>query len=489
MKLNHIYQGNALDILKKMPNNSIDCCITSPPYYGLRDYGTATWIGGDENCDHLIDRSTRLNFSPKQQTNSGSTGDQAVKNDSFCPKCGAYRQDQQIGLEKTPEIYISKLVEIFNEIKRVLKPTGTLWLNIGDSYCGSGVNDGKTNAGISNAAKRNDVKTTARPNTNINGIKPKDLIGIPWLLAFALRNAGWYLRADIIWHKPNPMPESVTDRPTKSHEYIFLLSKSPQYFYDYQAILEPAAYDGRNDTMFKGGQKYKDMQICPGPTQQSFLERGHERWPNKITGRTETKMNGTGHGEDGSGFHGHGGNFDKNGNSLINQFEDGAPARNKRSVWTITTKPYSEAHFATFPEKLIEPCIKAGTSEIGCCGKCGNPYERSIQKSGGSIGHGSWTKHNGNDLKMGMLAPNTTPAKQLMRAKDNPYKVKTIGWQPTCNCNAAIVPPVVLDPFMGAGTTALVARKLGRNYIGIELNKNYIKIAEKRLYNELGMFV
>jgi DNA modification methylase len=317
MKLNHIYIGDAFEELQKIPDNSIDCCVTSPPYYGLRNYGV----------------------------------------------------DGQIGLEETPEQYIEKLVKVFCEVRRVLCDNGTLWLNIGDSYAGSGRGKGDINKkGIQQ--KASSTGDFAKPY-KINGYKNKDLIGIPWMLAFALRANGWYLRQDIIWHKPNPMPESVTDRCTKSHEYIFLLTKSAKYYFDNASIKEPAAYDGRKEMYKKCSPKY--ARAGGGFAVQSIAVKEQKRWQS-----------------------------DKNGNFV----------RNKRDVWTVCTKPEREAHFACFPPKLIVNCIKAGCPEGG----------------------------------------------------------------------------TVLDPFMGSGTTAAVAQKLGKNYVGIELNPEYVKISERKLKRELGMF-
>ena len=311
--INKIIEGDCLKSLREMPDNSVNCCITSPPYYGLRDYG-----------------------------NEG-----------------------QLGLEETPEQFVEQLVQVFREVKRILKDDGTLWLNLGDSYCGSGVNNGETNPGLSNNAKRGDHTKSKRPNSKINGIKPKDLIGIPWMVAFALRADGWYLRQDIIWHKPNPMPESVTDRCTKAHEYIFLLSKSKQYYFDNDAIRGP-------------------IKLTEGDTVR-FRER-----------KTSSPF----------------GNRDEDTQQREVKYDE-IKGANKRSVWTVNTKPYSGAHFATFPEELITDCIKAGCPENG----------------------------------------------------------------------------IVLDPFGGAGTTAVVARKLNRNYLLCELNPDYIKIAENRLIQELGLFI
>ena len=280
--------------------------------------------------------------------------------------------DSQIGLEETPEAYVAKLVAVFQEVKRVLKDDGTCWINLGDSYAGSGGAGGDYSEGGLKEGQpkfagtgRQMKKSFRRDRADIPkqvgyvGYKPKDLIGIPWMVAFALRADGWWLRSDIIWAKPNPMPESVTDRPTKSHEYIFLLTKSAKYYYDNVAIQEPAAYDGRKDEQFKRSEKYKDSG-------QTFAANGHARWHKNA---------------------------------------DGLRVRNKRDVWTVVTKSYREAHFATYNPDLIEPCILAGSR------------------------------------------PGDT----------------------------------VLDPFNGSGTTGAVALKHHRNYIGCELNPEYIKLTNKRL--------
>lgn len=303
MEKNIIYQGDSLLHLRHLKSESVDMCVTSPPYYNIRDYG----------CDG------------------------------------------QIGLEETAQAYIERLVGVFSEVRRVLKKEGTLWVNIGDTYVG-------------------DLPKGRLPK----GCKSKDLIGIPWMLAFALRDSGWYLRQDIIWSKGNPLPEAVTDRCTKSHEYMFLFSKSPKYYFDSEAIQEEAiGYDGRKETLYNGSVKYQNG-IKPNGEANKMAGGKHERWKFKT---------------------------DSFGNKI--------PLRNKRDVWNVNVKPCKDCHFAVFPQKLIEPCIKVGCAENG----------------------------------------------------------------------------IVLDPFMGSGTTALVARKLNRNYIGIELNPQYIAIAKKRLMEELGMFL
>lgn len=318
---NTIINGNSLEVLKSLPDDSIDCCVTSPPYYALRDYG----------CDG------------------------------------------QIGLEETPEKYIESLCDVFSEVRRVLTPEGTLWLNIADSYWGGGWRNAQFNehSGDIQKGSKGTYCGLSLPacKGKVGDYKPKDLIGIPWMLAFALRSQGWYLRQDIIWQKPNPMPESVTDRCTKSHEYIFLLSKSQKYYFDYESIMEPCADQERNN--FQSGSRANGIN--------------KDRNDNDLGERSKTWKPKT---------------------------IDNQKVRNKRDVWEVNTKPCKEAHFATYPFELIKPCILAGCPENG----------------------------------------------------------------------------IVLDPFMGSGTTAIVARSLNRNYLGVELNPEYIKIAHRRLDKHLGMF-
>lgn len=308
METNKIHNCDCMEGLKNLPDESMDCCVTSPPYWGLRDYG----VNG------------------------------------------------QIGLEETPEEYVDKLVLLFREVKRVLREDGTLWLNLGDSYWGGGWRGSCLNEHSGDMQKNHKGthcgETMPNAKGNYKDIKNKDLVGIPWLVAFALRADGWYLRQDIIWHKPNPMPESVTDRCTKSHEYIFLLSKSQHYYFNAEAIKEKSIAESGTAGKWNGN---RDLNLPHGQTR--FAK------PN-LGGSVD-------------GF------------------------RNKRDVWVVTTKPFKESHFATFPEELITPCILAGSRENG----------------------------------------------------------------------------VVLDPFMGAGTTALVSLKNNRQFIGFELNDEYCKLAEKRL--------
>lgn len=269
---NDITQGDCLDMLRTLPSNFAHTCVTSPPYWGLRDYGV----------------------------------------------------EGQLGLEATPEEYVQKLVEVFGEVRRVLRDDGTLWLNLGDSYAGSGKGawDNPRNVKNTYIPKSTDYKHIKK---TAGDLKPKDLVGIPWMVAFALRADGWYLRSDIIWSKPNAMPESVTDRPTKAHEYIFLLSKSEKYYYDHESIKEDAVHGDPNSPRGSRG--------VVGNTNK---------------GRREDKPRGS--------FGG------KYGGMAFRAIRE---KRNKRSVWTVTTKPFKDAHFATFPPDLIEPCILAGSPEGG----------------------------------------------------------------------------------------------------------------------------
>ena len=339
IELNKVYNGDALEVLKTFPNDSINCCVTSPPYFGLRDYGTAQWDGGDTECDHVV-AEIRTGLGLENSPASVKGGGHKAKDidkllaKRICHKCGATRIDRQVGLEETPEEYIERLVGIFREVRRVLRDDGTLWLNIGDSYAGSGKGAANypenakkykqgTNKGMLGAVETLNIKT---PNC-----KPKDLIGIPWMLAFALRNDGWWLRQDIIWHKPNSMPESVRDRCTKSHEYIFLLSKSPKYYYNNEAIKEPVA-EATMGRMKRGvSDSHKNINGAPGQTPHSMNK------PRLNTKNAQTDVD-----------------IDK-------KYEK----RNKRNVWTVSVKPFKDSHFAVFPPDLIEPCILAGCPENG----------------------------------------------------------------------------------------------------------------------------
>ena len=426
--MNKIEFGDCREIMKRWIDEGvkIQTCITSPPYYGLRDYGTATWEGGDINCDHKDARSRGddIKDGDKQGTNAGSR-----PNKKFICECGAKRVDNQIGLEQTPKEYIENMVDVFNHVKELLADDGTLWVNIGDSYS-SGGRTSTTNQSLRGNAEYG----VTRPPV-IQGIKPKDLIGIPWMLAFALREAGWYLRQDIIWHKPNPMPESVTDRCTKSHEYIFLLSKSPKYYFDNEAIKEP----------------------CINSTEEQMAKRNKKQHRENAS---EQEAKYVQH------------NFSK--------VEKIYEKRNKRDVWSVTVKPFKGAHFATYPKDLIEPCILAGTSEKGHCPVCNAKWKRMKIDTGERHDVEVYT---GKAVKDYEHANVQNPSDTKRRVLESMSKIYKYEWIPTCECRLEPVPDIVFDPFMGSGTTAQVALQHGRQYLGCELNKEYEKLQQERINN------
>ena len=430
-----ILEGDCTDRLKELDAGSIQTVVTSPPYWGLRDYGTASWDGGDAACDHqprqpndaeMKAQGRDRGYAPGSNFSNYAKGyASGLYFNSVCGKCGAVRIDSQLGLESTPEEYVSKMVEVFREVRRVLRDDGTVWLNMGDSYVAS-------KSGAPAAAEfRHGDGYRVFPGIIVDGLKPKDLVGIPWRLAFALQADGWYLRSDIIWAKPNPMPESVTDRPTKAHEYVFLLTKSARYFYDADAVRETGA--GRLDF---GSMTRHDNGRLPSARGPWVRDNG-----------------------------------------LKDESEAG---RNLRSVWNIPTEPFPEAHFATFPKALVEPCIKAGTSEKGCCPECGAAWVRQTEVR---EDYREWAK---TQRFYGEGGKGSAFREAKTNSHQAPVKSEFKGWTPTCECQEDFSPPAptpctVLDPFAGSGTTGVVALRLGRSFIGIELSSAYAEMARKSL--------
>ncbi len=588
-----LWHGDALEVLKGLPAESVHCALTSPPFYGLRDYGTGSWEGGDEGCDHVktVLHAGRDSDRPKGwDGNFRNTSEpRPIGYGDLCGKCGARRVDQQIGLEATPEQWVARLVEVFREVKRVLRKDGTLWVECGTSYA-SNVSGGMTGSTLSKRGQQTTHSRQARagrgsapsqppsppsapacgtddtalqgspapdsacldlcdgcladflshhgrtvhnlrstrtldaqlpertdrdselgdsaqasadgappgvpvstmlrswrqlrgecsdcssrasalavvrssaldarasehtePRTNGNDppaseshsqgtdasgtawvkYKPKDLIMQPFLLAEALRQDGWYLRQIIVWAKPNCMPESATDRCTTSHSYVLLLSKSRSYFFDATAIAEPGVEPDRQRFDRIGGSN------------------GH------IVRHSEGAMVGA------------------------------SASKNARSVWDIPTQGYSGAHFATFPEALVERIILAGTSERGCCPECGAPWERETES----------TKYEPPIVEVGVRNVDDSRGDKTRKLSGSDYnkqvRKQTTGWRPTCleerpecralghdPCPLPAVPCTVLDPFGGSGTTALVARRLARKSVLIELNESYCEMAARRL--------
>jgi DNA modification methylase len=376
------------DGLRRMPPNSVHCVVTSPPYWGLRDYQIAPSVwGGDAWLGCL-------------------------------------------GLEPDPYSYVQHIVEVFAEVWRVLRKDGTLWLNMGDCFANDGKWGGES-GGKQSYLDDADRRRNGREHRR-TGLKPKCLMGLPWMVAFALRDWGWWLRSDIIWHKPNPLPESVSDRPTKAHEYLFLLSKSKNYFYDAEAI--------KDDSFGYGsGNKAK-------------------RWGNNhTTSRTDAK-------------------------GLVERqssipWKGGQTSKNRRTVWTIPIEPYPGAHFATFPTDLVAPCILAGTSEQGCCPYCGKGRVRKVEVEYLNVGNCQTNGKRSVDrrhIEFGTAGSETRLEKCT----------RTVGWESGCKCESDAhdaQPAIVLDPFSGAGTTGLVSRILGRRFIGFEASAEYAAQAEARI--------
>ena len=379
-----ILHGDCREVLRDLPAESVHCVVTSPPYWGLRSYG------GDEGM---------------------------------------------IGLEPAFEEHLENLVAVFREVRRVLRDDGTLWLNYGDAYATSG--------GHSSHGHNAQVTWTAEANVqlgmtqNKSGLKSKNLMMMPARVAMVLQADGWWLRSEIIWHKPNPMPESCTDRPTSSHEKLFLLSKSARYFYDAEAVRvhrthESMARDQRANLT--------GPHVPPGAVEHSGITAG-----------------GRGRGE-----------------------IDPTTRANLRNVWTIPTHSFKEAHFATFPPALVEPCIKAGTSERGVCGECGAPWARDVETSGSG----------GNKGCNASIPPGAKNPVGYARLGGGAYIAsrETVGWSPTCEHKAATVPAVCLDPFAGSGTVGQVALSHGRSFIGVEINPEYVEMGKRRTESAAPLF-
>lgn len=612
-------------------------CVTSPPYWGLRDYGTGAWEGGDEGCKHLAPPGG--GHGEKSLIGKGARDIEIMSSHhyrDFCRKCGARRVDAQMGLEETPEEYVATMVEVFRGVREVLADDGTVWLNLGDSYSGGGgYSPGAPSNETSKSGQRAERTTQYKGRDPAPGLKPKDLVGIPWRVAFALQADGWILRSDIIWSKSNPMPESVTDRPTKAHEYLFLLSKRPRYYYDNDAVREPQSQStierfGNGGADRKSGKAYHvarhealSHELLAGRNRRTvwtIASQAFSGWSDSIVivqlsasqamehagedngscgdiaritsldcplhaalsdhvprgfcdGLSDAQVNRI-HGtrahpvqdnssgcattrptpdldssrpskmdsSDPSGFviatesnketrrmaralatSGHGKPSSRTDDCTERSLRSEESVATSRSIGENRTVDGSSgvcaepemardsvrmsgweepscvgpnncqcayyrkvvnktSHFATFPEKLVEPCVLAGTSAHGHCPECGARWLRVTQKerdnrpSYKTVGVGPKAfecREDGNRLHK-VIAEDGTGGSLAIS------KTTTTGWSPSCACNLDAIPDIVLDPFLGSGTTAQVAQRLGRRWIGIDLNSNYTPMQARR---------
>jgi DNA modification methylase len=420
-----IIQGDAVSGLKTISDKSAHCTITSSPYFGLRSYGSPP-INWPE-----------IRFKPM----------------AGLPELVIPAMEACLGNEDTPEAFVGHLVENAREVWRVLRDDGIYWLNLGDSYARAGGTDKKQPpTSVVGNTQNTLLQMPSRKQSVADGLKQKDLVGIPWRVALALQADGWYLRQDIIWQKNNPMPESVTDRCTKSHEHIFMLTKSPKYFFDNEAIKEPLA----ESSIPRAGRKQKLMDRTGLGTIGKQVENGID---------STHSYAGLALGRNG-----------KTGYNLE------AGTRNKRDVWQVNTKPFRGAHFAVFPPKLIEPMILAGTSEKGCCPQCGAQWTRIVESKPATSVACPKTQE-AHEARGGVGEPSSTVGKSGS-GRIQGYS-RTVGWEQGCKCENNIpVPCTVLDQFFGSGTTGMVALGLGRRAIGVELNPDYIKIAKQRCSDE-----
>jgi DNA modification methylase len=472
---NKILCGNALDVLKELPDESIHECITSPPYWTLRSYKTSPHIwDGDKTCDH-----------------------EWIEN--FCSKCGAWRGE--LGTEPTPHLYIKHLTEIFNEVKRVLRKDGTLWVVIGDCYTPQSSHKGGTPYDRfkkeQNWSERSDAKDII-PSWG----KAKDLVGIPWRFAFAMQDSGWWLRNDVIWAKVNCMPSSVQDRCVSSHEHCFLFTKSgnnvfwthrdregtrtkpkPDYIY----------YDTLNNIKTRDEPSHWKNEVIPLTGEKRWkrinLWRGHDYFFDHIAIKepaTSNVVRKDGHKFGGTKYPGEVNNT-YSGNDYIP-----TGMRSKRDVWNVATESCRDSHFAVYPKKLIEPMILAGTSGKGVCAICGAPYTRITKKTEPNeewkkqCGADSSGEYKGSAVKdyTSSKAQNASDVKR--RILEGMVNIETVGWIKSCDCNTNdILPAIILDPFFGAGSNGIVAGLTGRDYIGIELNPEFITLAYNRIPREI----
>lgn len=405
-------QGDVLGALREVASDSVQTVVTSPPYWGLRDYGVPPTIwGGRDDCRH--------------RWRDGLGG-------RVCDRCEGW--EGCLGLEGAPDLYVEHLVQVMREVRRCLRPDGTLWLVLGDSFANPGHYKGDPGSFGSIGRPRVAAHETARAYRKADpaafasaGLKNKDLVGIPWRVAFALQAEGWWLRSDNIWQKPNVMPESVRDRPTRAHEYVFLLSPSARYFYDWFAVREPD----------------KGRRSGNGFARPARLSYGGAESPRGQAGEWI-----------------------------------GGGGRNRRSVWTITSQCFRGAHFATFPEELAEVCVQAGSSSAACK-VCGAPWKRVVESirllDGDREIFGAWTDERHRGASGRSMLPTSYGSRRVK------VRRRSVAWSSSCGHDDPDARSLVLDPFAGSGTTGVVAVRQGRDFLGIELSPEYAGMARRRI--------
>lgn len=485
--LNQVVCKSAIDLLRDLPDQSVHCIITSPPYFGLRDYGTAKWEGGDPNCEHRVGNQVEDTKAKGAIVSGVRPGVDA----STCILCGAKRIDDQIGLEQTPEQYVDNLVEIFHEARRVLRDSGVLWLNLGDSFWGGKGQSGHANADIQrDRVKRGDSfnvsaahvagKGKTRPTDRKHDIiKPKDLVGIPFRVAFALQADGWYWRSTIPWVKRNAMPESVKDRPTSGVEYVFMFSKSQKYYYDYFAIQRPLAESSISKILMDSVENLATGIRFGGNKADGY---GNETCSGKkwVAGKTRRYRN-----------------TDAFYDSLDILIEETLEyltylqkVKENRGVLCdeegeiialdIPTRSFKAAHFATFPTTLVEPLLIAGCPER-VCDVCGTPYKRNVKRTSDKVNlrEGQQQQTRAGGVITGGTERVTLGVTDHVYFQDN-------GFNSNCECQSRAVPGTVLDFFSGAGTVGLVASQNGRQFICGDLNPEYVEMSQKRILDGSG---
>jgi hypothetical protein len=463
-----------------LADKSVHMVACSPPFFGLRDYGTAQWIGGDPACDHRESKPSRVLSSIAASTLEGSK-ENTHRSHEFkgdCLRCGARRVDKQIGLEPTPAEFVEAIRVIGKEVHRILRSDGCWWLNLGDSFNSSPSNQNGISQSSTCKSPQQGSSHQQRRKREVPGLKPKDLCMVPERVALALQEDGWYVRSKPPWVKNNCMPESTCDRPNVAHESIFLLTKSPRYFFDMEAVRVPSAAATLNRDTYS--------RITTGKDGAYAVQHDHET-PSNAGGRhlrtndffTESLDALIEHHEN---YLAHLKKIRDDGGLLLS--EGGDPL----AFW-VATQSFNGAHFATWCQTLVRIMIKASTSQVGNCAECFAPYERVVTKESVTpVNYEGKNLASDPQFSQRRILANTRARRKAGHPHAHPFPApNTVGWQPSCSCRSSLppVPSTVLDCFNGAGTTGVVALALGRRYIGLDLNRSYLAMSQARIADSL----